>query len=62
MSHVLVVAQIGTSLLLVVAAGLFVRTVTNLHSVNLGFNAENVLIFTLDATQAGYKEGDCQRR
>jgi macrolide transport system ATP-binding/permease protein len=56
LSQVLVVAQIGISLLLVVAAGLFVRTITNLHSVNLGFNAENILIFTLDATQAGYKD------
>jgi predicted permease len=56
LSQVLVVAQIGISLLLVVAAGLFVRTVTNLHSVNLGFNAENVLTFNLDATQAGYKD------
>jgi predicted permease len=56
LSQVLVVAQIGISLLLVVAAGLFVRTVTNLHSVNLGFNAEKILIFTLDGTQAGYKD------
>lgn len=56
LSQVLVVAQIGISLLLVVAAGLFVRTVTNLHSVNLGFNAEKILIFNLDATQAGYKD------
>jgi macrolide transport system ATP-binding/permease protein len=56
LSQILVVAQIGISVLLVVAAGLFVRTITNLHSVNLGFNAENILIFTLDATQAGYKD------
>jgi predicted permease len=56
LSQILVVTQIGISLLLVVAAGLFVRTVTNLHSVNLGFNAENILIFNLDATQAGYKD------
>jgi predicted permease len=56
LSQILVVAQIGISLLLVVAAGLFVRTIANLHSVNLGFNAENILIFTLDATQAGYKD------
>jgi predicted permease len=56
LSQILVVAQIGISLLLVVAAGLFVRTVTNLHSVNLGFNAENILIFNLDATLAGYKD------
>lgn len=60
-SQVLVVAQIGISLLLVVAAGLFVRTVTNLHSVNLGFNAENVLTFSLDATKAGYKETALKR-
>ena len=39
-----------------VSAGLFVRTITNLHSVNLRFNAENILIFTLDATKAGYKD------
>lgn len=56
LSQILVVAQIGISVLLVIAAGLFVRTITNLHSVNLGFNAENILIFTLDATQAGYKD------
>ncbi len=69
LSQILVVAQIGISLLLVIAAGLFVRTVTNLHSVNLGFNAEHVLIFSLDATQAGYKDaalkqfyGDLEQR
>jgi macrolide transport system ATP-binding/permease protein len=56
LSQVLVVAQIGISVLLVIAAGLFVRTVTNLHSVNLGFNAENILTFSMDATQAGYKD------
>jgi macrolide transport system ATP-binding/permease protein len=56
LSQILVVAQIGISVLLVIAAGLFVRTITNLHSVNLGFNAENILIFNLDATQAGYKD------
>jgi hypothetical protein len=42
---VLVVAQIATSLLLLVAAGLFVRTLSNLQSVSLGFNRENVLLF-----------------
>jgi macrolide transport system ATP-binding/permease protein len=61
LSQVLVVAQIGISLLLVVAAGLFVRTVTNLHSVSLGFNAENILIFDLDATRAGYQGAALKR-
>jgi macrolide transport system ATP-binding/permease protein len=61
LSHVLVVSQIALSLLLVVAAGLFVRTLANLHSVNLGFNAENVLIFHLDASKAGYKDASLKR-
>jgi predicted permease len=55
LSHVLVVSQIAVSLLLVVAAGLFVRTLSNLRSVTLGFNRENVLLFNLNARQAGYK-------
>jgi macrolide transport system ATP-binding/permease protein len=61
LSQALVVGQIGISLLLVVAAGLFVRTITNLHSVNLGFNAENILIFTLDATKAGYHDASIKQ-
>jgi predicted permease len=52
--QMLVVAQIATSLLLLVAAGLFVRTLSNLQSVPLGFNRDNVLLFDLDAPQAGY--------
>jgi macrolide transport system ATP-binding/permease protein len=55
LSHFLVVSQIAISLLLVVAAGLFVRTLSNLHSIQLGFNRENVLLFSLNARQAGYK-------
>jgi predicted permease len=56
LTHALVVAQIATSLLLLVAAGLFVRTLTNLQSVSLGFNRDNVLLFELNAPQAGYPE------
>ena len=56
LGHVLVTAQIALSLVLVVGAGLFVQTVANLHSVNLGFNQENLLLFSLDARQAGYKD------
>ncbi len=54
-SYVLVVAQIARSLLLVLGAALFVRTLLNLRSVQLGFNAENVLTFNLNASKAGYK-------
>jgi len=56
LSHLLVVAQIATSLLLVAAAGLFVRTLVNLNAVDVGFNRENILLFSLDGAQAGYKE------
>ena len=53
MQHALVVAQISLLMLLLVAASLFVRTLANLHSVSLGFNQEQVLLFQLNAPQAG---------
>ncbi|MDE3197330.1 MAG: ABC transporter permease [Acidobacteriota bacterium] len=56
LSRALIVSQIAISLLLVMAAGLFVRTLMNLHSVDLGFNRENILLFSLNARQAGYKD------
>ena len=56
LSHVLVVSQIAISLLVVAAAGLFVRSLAKLHSVNLGFNSENILLFNLDAGKAGYQK------
>ncbi len=56
LSQVLVVSQIALSLLLVLGAALFVRTLVNLHSVDVGFNQESVLTFSLDASQAGYKD------
>ena len=55
-SQILVVGQIATTLLMLVAAGLFVRTLNNLQSVNLGFNRESLLLFTIDATKVGYKD------
>ena len=56
LSHVLVVTQIGMSLLMLVAAGLFVRTLSNLQSIQLGFNRENVLLFRMNARQAGHRD------
>jgi predicted permease len=50
----LVAAQIALSLLVLVMAGLFVRTLGNLQSVPLGLNPDGVLLFTLDPTAAGY--------
>ena len=54
--HVLVVAQIAVSFLILVAAGLFVRTLNKLHSVQLGYARENILLFSLNARQAGHRD------
>src|SRR5262249_2389647 len=54
LTQALGVGPIAISLLLLVAAGLFVRTLSNLQSISLGFNRDNVLLFELNAPQAGY--------
>jgi macrolide transport system ATP-binding/permease protein len=56
LTQALVVAQIAISLLLLVAAGLFVRTLSNLQSIALGFDRDGVLLFELNAPQAGLPE------
>jgi len=53
--HVLVVAQIAISFLILVAAGLFVRTLNKLHSIQLGYARENILLFSLNARHAGHR-------
>ncbi len=53
--QVLVVAQIAISFLLLVAAGLFVRTLDNLHSVELGYTREHILLFSLNARAVGHR-------
>ncbi|MBO0727486.1 MAG: ABC transporter permease, partial [Blastocatellia bacterium] len=50
----LVIAQVAVSLVLLIGAGLFIRTLHNLKSVPLGFDAENLLIFRLDPRAKGY--------
>ena len=54
LARLLVLSQIALSLLLVLGAALFVRTLANLHSVDIGFNQQSLLTFNLDANQAGY--------
>ena len=61
MSQGLAVAQIAISLLLLVAAALFVHTLTNLNSINTGFNQEKLLLVTVNARQAGYKDESLTR-
>ena len=49
-----VAVQIGLSLLLLVTAGLFVRTLRNLETLNVGFATDHLITFQLDPTLAGY--------
>ncbi|HTC77698.1 MAG TPA: ABC transporter permease [Terriglobales bacterium] len=56
LSKGLIVVQVALSLLLLVGAGLFIRTLYNLQRVNLGFNQEHLLVFTLQPEQSGYKD------
>ena len=53
-SRLLVSAQVALSLLLLVGAGLFVRTLLSLSAVDLGFHAENLLTFQTDPSRNGY--------
>jgi len=55
MGNVLVVAQVSLAIVALVVAGLLVRTLGNLRSVDLGFDAHNILVFSLDPALAGYK-------
>lgn len=48
----LVVAQVALSLVLVVAAGLFVRTFTTLATRDLGFSRESIMVAWIDAEQS----------
>src|SRR6185436_8126171 len=56
LSRMLMVTQIAFTLLILVTAGLFVRTLSNLASIQLGFNRENLLTFQLNARQAGHDD------
>ncbi len=54
-SNLLVVAQFALTIVVLVGAGLLVRTLQNLRAVDLGFDARNLIIFDIDAGLAGYK-------
>jgi predicted permease len=51
----LVASQVAMSLLLLIGAGLFVRTLSNLSNQDMGFDRRNLLLFGIAPAQAGYK-------
>jgi predicted permease len=58
LAKALVISQVALSLVLMVGAGLFLRSLVNLNNVDPGFNKENVLRLDIDSSSAGYKEGE----
>jgi predicted permease len=54
--NALVVAQVALAIVVLVGAGLLVRTLQNLRSVDIGFDSHNLLVFSIDPTLAGYKD------
>ena len=54
--NALVVAQVAGSLVLLIVAGLFIRSLEKAEKMNLGFNPDHVLDLSVDVEQVGYKE------
>ncbi|HEV3510830.1 MAG TPA: ABC transporter permease [Candidatus Sulfotelmatobacter sp.] len=52
----LVVAQVGSSLMLLIVAGLFVRSLEKARHADLGFDPNHVLNVTVDSHEGGYNE------
>lgn len=55
LSHVLIVLQVALSLVLLVGAGLFVRTLHNLKMVDMGYRTDQIVTMALNPAQNGYK-------
>lgn len=53
--NALVVTQVALAIVILVGAGLLVRTLSNLRSIDIGFDSHNILIFEIDPTLIGYK-------
>ncbi len=56
----LVAAQVSGSLMLLILAGLFVRSLEKAQHTNLGFNPNHVLNLTIDPHEAGYNEAQAR--
>ena len=52
---ILIVTQVAVSVILLVSAGLFVRSLSKLGEVKLGYSRENLILFRVDAAPGGYR-------
>src|SRR5947208_3291482 len=55
LGKILVVSQVAMSLLMLIGAGLFVRSLQRLMSVDLGYNPDKLLLVRIDPISSGYK-------
>src|SRR5262249_48081689 len=58
--HGLVIGQVAVSLIVLVAAGLFTRSLTHAESIDLGFDPHNVLNVSLDPGLQGYQQAKAE--
>lgn len=61
LGRALVLAQVMVSLVLLVAAGLFVRTLRNLEHVDVGFDRNNLLLFRVKPEANGYNAAQSEQ-
>ena len=57
----LVGAQVAVSMLLLIGAGLFLRTLYNLKTADVGFNPDQLLLMRVDPVSAGYRGDEVGR-
>ncbi|MHC4727421.1 MAG: ABC transporter permease, partial [Planctomycetota bacterium] len=58
LGKILLTAQVGLSVLLVMGAGLLTRSLVNLYRIDLGLEAQNLLVFRLNPLESEYKRDE----
>ena len=56
LGRALVIGQVALSLALLICSGLFLRSLMKTVNQEIGFDKDNVLVFSVDESPAGYKE------
>lgn len=56
MRNVFIIAQVAISLVLMIGAGLFVRSLQGAQAIDLGFDPTNVAVMSVDLSLQGYDE------
>ena len=59
--NLLVVAQVALSLILLITAGLFVKSTRNVQNMNPGFETKNIMLASVDADLRGYDQAKGRR-